>query len=69
LNTETKTIQPTTIAKFFGIVHVTNSTDHTLDVQADQIETQQGTKYTILLTTPEPTPEPTPQPEELKASA
>lgn len=54
MKTETKDIRPTDVRQFFGIVQVANSTDGTLTVTCDQIETKEGTKYTILIKTPEP---------------
>ncbi len=52
MNTETKNIRPTDVRQFFGIVQVANSTDNALDITCDQIETKEGTKYTILIKTP-----------------
>ena len=54
MNTKIKTIKPTDIAPYFGILQIANMTEQTLEVQADQIETKEGTKYTIRIKTPKP---------------
>ena len=54
MNTEIKTINPRDIRQYFGILQIANETEETLEVQADQIETKEGTKYTICIKTPKP---------------
>lgn len=54
MNTETKDIRATDVRQFFGIVQVANRTDGTLIITVDQIETKEGTKYCVLIKTPEP---------------
>jgi hypothetical protein len=63
MSSETHHLEPHTVKRFFGKLLVLNDTDHMLIVEALQVETGEGQKFTLNIKTPEP--EKIPEPEQV----
>lgn len=62
---ETHHLEPHTVKKFFGKLLVLNDTDHMLVVEAVQLDTKEGQKFTLNIKTPEREPEQVPESEQV----
>jgi len=62
---ETHHLEPHTVKKFFGKLLVLNDTDHMLVVEAVQVDTNEGQKFTLNIKTPEPEQVKIPEPEQV----